>query len=131
MNAASYIGEVARLRGENERLKARVAELEAALRGCAFHVPDGLKLRPRGAEILQLLLARPLVSHEAIMAVLYAGRIVGDDTVKVHICHLLAALRPHGIEILTHIRQGYALAPEGRARLRALMAADGKGRLAA
>jgi DNA-binding response OmpR family regulator len=107
---------------ENDTLRERVAQLEAALvEAGGFLVPVEWRLTPSEARVFCALLSRPLLTKDALMAALYhnLGRDEADQKiVDVFICKLRKKLKPFGIAIETVWGQGYYLPPATRSQLR-------------
>ncbi len=112
------------LRAENERLLARVEQLEDAL-GCKIEAPTVLKLTRYEAKVFGVLMKREMAHHEQIKAALYqatfSGQLEPDSRViGVFICNIRRKLKPFGITIDSVWGGGYRLTPEAKAKVRAL-----------
>jgi two-component system cell cycle response regulator CtrA len=109
---------------ENEKLHARIAQLEEALRGTNEFMPP-VEWRLTGSEVrvFGVLLKRSLTTKDAVMAALYRDDGKDEPDIKivdVFICKMRAKLKPFGIEIKTVWGRGYALTDESRAKLKGL-----------
>jgi two-component system cell cycle response regulator CtrA len=112
------------LEAENLRLLDRIDMLERALgsdAGPLFPVEFGLT--GSEAKVLNLLMLRDAVCKDGFMDAIYRGR--GDDEpevkiIDVFICKLRRKIRPFGVEIKTIWGRGYQMAPDDKARVRAL-----------
>lgn len=108
------------LRDENDRLRARIQELETAL-FADVPVPIEYGLTKQEARVFGVLVNRPLATKAAVMAALYDD--IGKDQadpkiVDVCVCKIRKKLRPFGIEIHTKWSEGYFLAESLRHQLR-------------
>lgn len=113
--------ELERLREENDLLRLRVEELEGIL--LRQEVPFCIGLTRKQAQVLSLLLARPMVSRSDLMTALYslsAGDPPADRIIDVFIVRVRRALARHGIEVRTLWGQGWFLTNEDKAKVRAL-----------
>lgn len=116
--------ELERLREENEFLLLRVQELEGML--VDADLPPSLGLSKMPAQVLSLLLARTIVSKEAIMAALYSVAVEDppdDKIVSVFIFKLRRKLAPYGVTIHSKVGRGapgYWITNEDKAKVRAL-----------
>lgn len=109
---------------ENERLRARIEQLEGAM-GLGFLTPVEWRLTASESRVFGVLMARDLATKDAIMAALYrdGGRDEAEiKIVDVFICKIRKKLRAFGIEIITRWGEGYALAPETKAIVRDMLA---------
>lgn len=114
---------IAALREENETLRERLVQLEAALRRETDRpLFYDFGLSPSEMRILNLLLSRSVVSNAAFMDVLYGARSdpPSAKVIAVRICQMRRKLRPFGIEIETMSGWGYRLTPAMKARIRAI-----------
>lgn len=95
---------------ENEELRDRVEQLEAAMVAeVSGPVLDGLTRSE--SVVLGLLLRRDIVSRDQMHAVLYAGRDdVGQKIFDVFVCKLRRKLAPLGIEVETVWGIGWRIA---------------------
>lgn len=106
------------LEAENERLRARIAELEGALVH-EFATPAGWGLTGSEARLLGALTTRELLTKEAAMTVLYPN--VDADggpqpkIVDVFICKMRKKLEPVGVCIETVWGRGYRLGAASKA----------------
>ncbi len=104
---------------ENERLRDRVAELEALLGVTSIPPTNTLGLGRVEIKLLGVLMHREFASRGMIYNALY-----GDDsdrqekTIDVHISKIRRKLAPHGHEIKTSWGEGYYLEPATRAALK-------------
>ncbi|MEJ0012813.1 MAG: helix-turn-helix domain-containing protein [Bauldia sp.] len=115
---------IAALEAEIERLRYRVEELEALFGDDRVDPLRALfRLTRIEARVLSMLMARELCSHEGIGQQLYG--LDGSDRTRnahtVQIVHLRKKLQPFGISIETIWGDGYRLAPEAKAKVRALL----------
>jgi len=83
------------------------------------------RFSPQEEIVLSAIVRFDIATFEQIYQGLYAGR-YGRDTpddniVKVHICRIRHKLSPHGIAIENWYGRGYRMAPESKAKLRALI----------
>jgi two-component system cell cycle response regulator CtrA len=105
---------------ENERLRLRVEELEAAM-GMDLVAPLHFGLTGSQSRVLGVILARDVATKEAIMAALYED-VCRDRAepkiVDVFACKLRAKLKKFGIEIATVWGVGYAMSPQAKALVR-------------
>ena len=116
---------IARLEAENANLRLRIAELEdegkiAAPRSWAFTTTE-LKL-------FAALMRRDLLTHEGGMEILYPDDRrfeVGINIIKVNITKMRRKCEGDQIRIENVHGQGYRLSPETKARVRALIEAEG------
>lgn len=111
------------LQAENEWLRERVAQLEAAL-GVGVEFPPELRLTPNEARVLGVLWKRKVGTRDALMAALYRdrGRDEADPRiVDVYMSRLRRKLGPPGISIETRKGYGSSLTVAGRARLAELL----------
>lgn len=97
---------IAKLREENEALKARIKILENAFRA-DIRIPAKFGLTPRQSEIFQYLLARDVATRQHLYAMLDRDHVYSKDAVNVHICHIRRKLEPFGIEIKSLTGIGY------------------------
>ena len=119
---AAPVPDVTFLHQEIEHLEARVRELETALSG-GLVVPAALGLKPMQSRLLAVLVARPVATFPMLMNAITRGCYTPDrQTVRVHICGLRRALKPHGIAILTRLDVGYEMPAADKARTMALIA---------
>lgn len=125
--------DMARLRAENDTLRETVRQLRAQLGLDASLVFQArcraaLGLTPSLARLLAVLLARPVASHDALLAALPLRPGCDDERmsniVSVHICRMRPALARVGVAIGTRHALGYALSDAAKARLRGLLADD-------
>lgn len=113
------------LQAENDRLRERIAELEAAL-GCDFIPPDDWRLTRHEAVVFGILLARATATTDAIMAGLYRDNGRDEPNIKivrVWICKLRDKLEGHGLFIETVWGFGYRLSPQTKALARSKISA--------
>lgn len=108
------------MREENDRLRARIQDLEEVLFSAALP-PIEYGLTRQEARVFGVLVSRPLATKSAIMAALYDER--GADwaepkIVDVLVCKIRKKLAPFGIEILTRWGEGYFIADDMRQQLR-------------
>ena len=90
------------------------------------NVPQSLRLSPSEAELLSLLMRRSIVSKESAAVVL--GRWSRGNPKTATIVNFISRLRkrlPSDIVIETVEDEGYRLAAETKARVRALIEAEG------
>jgi DNA-binding response OmpR family regulator len=113
----------------------RIEDLERIL-GLKVEVHSSLRLAPDERKIFGVLLARQIMTKEALFIVLYGARPDCDQPtdikiVDVQVCKLRAALKRHCIkhglpvvEISTQWGTGYFMTQQNKARARALLAGD-------
>lgn len=110
------------LEAENDRLRARVADLEALLFAAdGWRAPPDWGLTASEARIAGVLIARELASRNMIMAALYRDDAKDEPDPKVvgvFVCKLRRKLKPFGIVIETVWGEGWRLAAAHRAALR-------------
>ena len=97
---------------ENERLRDRVAFLEASLLGDSFLAPAEWRLTTSEARVLACLLARTFCTKDTLMAALYRDDGRDEPEIKivdVFICKVRKKLKPFGVFIDTVWGQGYRL----------------------
>lgn len=107
------------LRDENERLRARIRDLERAL-FTGVSVPVEYGLTANEARIFGVLVNRPLATRAAIMAALYDddGKEQAEPKiVDVFVCRMRRKLEPFGIEIHTRWGEGWFLPDTQRQQL--------------
>jgi len=112
------------LEAENERLRNRVEQLEAA-EGLSFIAPPEWALTGREMRLFGVLMARDLATKNAIMTALYGDRIDEPPEIKivdVFICKLRAKLKRFEVAIETVWGLGYRLSAESKAAVRARLA---------
>lgn len=112
------------LEAENERLKGRIDQLEAAA-GHNFAAPTSWGLTAHETRLLGVLMARRIATKDAIMAGIYRDRGVDAPEIKivdVFICKLRKKIRDLGLTIETKWGEGYHLTPETKARINDLLA---------
>ncbi len=104
-----------------QRLDDRIAELETLL-GLSCPVPPALRLKPVCARLLGCLLRRERWTRDDLYVALYDDPASAPQikTIDVHMVHLRAALKPHGITIETLWGVGYFMTREMKARTHAL-----------
>lgn len=105
---------------ENDELRARVEELEAALYAEDVDVPLEWALTGSERRVFGVLLARAIATKEAVMAALYhdfAADAAEVKIVDVYVCKIRAKLRKHGVRIETVWGLGYRLDEAQRASL--------------
>lgn len=116
--------ELERLREENEFLRLRVQELEGLLLNA--DLPPSLGLSRTAGRVLSLLLARTIVTKEAVMTALYSIAVEDppdDKIVAAFIFSLRRKLAPHGVAIHSKVGRGapgYWITNEDKAKVRAL-----------
>lgn len=107
------------LQNENDRLRARIEQLEAAL-GLTFLAPLEWGLTGRQTRLFGALMAREILTKQAAMTALYTDVCDDDEPqikiIDVFICHIRRKVKPFGIEIHTVWGTGYRLTPESKAR---------------
>lgn len=125
MNIAISIPDpLAALRAENDELRERVSQLEAAL-GRQEWSPEAWGLSRQESRIICCLALRELAVMEILkMAAATPGGIEpGPQDIHVHICRIRRKLARFGIEIKTRWGVGYFLEAETRKRVRAELGA--------
>lgn len=113
---------------EVNRLRDRVAELEAAL-SSTEQFPDQafqpLRLHPLAIRMLKLLLKREFVSRDAAYAAFYNHRNEDDrpslQIISVSVCHVRKALTPLGVKIVTTWGVGWRMPPAEKDKLKKLL----------
>lgn len=108
------------IEAESDRLRERVAMLEAALMDTRV-LPLEWRLTASEARIFGVLVNRELATKDAMMAALYVddGRDEAEEKiVDVFICKLRKKLKPFGVEIATDWGQGYRLDAKSRGEWR-------------
>lgn len=109
---------------ENEEMRERIASLEETL-GFTFDAPAFLRLSVCEAKLFGALLARPAVTKQLAMEVLYGGKpdadVAMEKIVDVFVCKLRRKLKPFGLRIETNWGQGYFMAPDVKAAARKLI----------
>lgn len=112
------------IEAENERLRARVRELEEAM-GMDFLAPLEFGLTGCESRVLGILLARDICTKKAIYAALYDSFIDDRDRepkiVDVFICKIRKKVRPFGVEILTVWGVGYQMDAAAKDLVRSFM----------
>jgi DNA-binding response OmpR family regulator len=104
---------------EKQRLLDENEVLKSALAG-SVTVPREWGLTPKQADLMRVLIRRPVASYDACMAGLYSDRIAPPDQriINVLISRMRRKLLPFGIEIRTVWGIGYELDEGARARLK-------------
>ena len=115
---------IAALRAVAETQAEVIAQLQATLAPHYGFEAIG-RFSPQEEIVLAAIVRFDIATFEQIYQGLYAGR-YGRDTpddniVKVHVCRIRPKLAPHGIVIESWYGRGYRMAPESKARLRALI----------
>ncbi|WP_196258590.1 winged helix-turn-helix domain-containing protein [Pelagibacterium limicola] len=114
---------------DNQRLRARVDELEETVRQLRGQLegeeplPDGLpELTRNETALLRMMIARKQVSREQAMMAIYLDREDAPDPkiVDVWVSKLRRKLNPLGITFLTSWGRGWSLTHAGRAALDSL-----------
>jgi len=107
---------------ENERLRARVEELEETVRQLrsiaaqASPLPDWVPYLTRHeSAILQLFLAREVVTIDAMEAIIHEGDTRSGNLLSVYVYHLRKKLAKSGVKIETIFRRGYRMPPASKA----------------
>ena len=107
---------------ENDRLRARVEELERALSG-EFVPPIEWRFTASEALAFGVLMTREIVSKKTMMTALYGLKPDQDSAVEkicdVFICKIRRKVGPFGVRIETHWGRGWALHPDDRKALAA------------
>uniref|UniRef100_UPI003BAAB766 helix-turn-helix domain-containing protein n=1 Tax=Stappia sp. TaxID=1870903 RepID=UPI003BAAB766 len=115
--------ELTMLRDENERLRARIDELEHALFR-DVSLPIEWRLTVQEARVFGILVTRSLATRTAILAALYddLGRDQAEaKIVDVFVCKIRKKLKPFGIEIHTRWGEGWYLDEDQRESLRQML----------
>lgn len=105
------------LEAENERLRARIDELEDIL-GFRFLPPLEWQLTPNEARIFGVILTRPLATKAALMSALYRdeGRDPAEPKIiDVFVCKIRKKLKRFGIAIETRWAEGWFMTAEMKA----------------
>lgn len=113
------------LQDQLDQAHERIAQLEEML-GLDTEFPLSLALTPTEAQLLGLLLRRPIVSVEMFDTVLYGGRpdILKSDprtNMAVYVHRLRQKLKPHGIPIVNVWSRGHRLTDDGRRKLKEII----------
>lgn len=112
------------LEAENERLRVRIADLEAAM-GMDFVAPLEWGLTGAQTRVFGVLMAREVATKDALMAGIYAD-VTRDAAeakiVDVFVCHIRRKLKPFGFSVETLWGRGYFLKPETKAAVRERLA---------
>ncbi|MCA1241850.1 helix-turn-helix domain-containing protein [Stappia stellulata] len=106
------------LQNENERLRARIQDLEEAL-FADVPVPVEFRLTTQEARVFGVLIKRELATRTAILAALYddLGRDQAEPKiVDVFVCKLRKKVAPFGIEISTVWGRGWCMDAAVRGR---------------
>ena len=113
---------------ELQRLRDRIEDLEALLgldRKIASRLRDAFMITLAQAETLGFMLRRNFVSHDALYIAMYGARPECDwpeiRILDVHVCHLRAALKKHGIAIKTKWGEGWTISPADKAKVHAVL----------
>tara|TARA_Y100001937_G_scaffold43758_1_gene61725 strand:+ start:421 stop:795 length:375 start_codon:yes stop_codon:yes gene_type:complete len=115
--------ELTMLRDENERLRARIDELEHALFR-DVSLPIEWRLTVQEARVFGVLVTRSLATRTAILAALYddLGRDQAEAKIAdVFVCKIRKKLKPFGIEIHTRWGEGWYLDEDQRESLRQML----------
>lgn len=108
---------------ENDMLRERVAQLEAAL-GLSVVAPIEFQLTAKETRVLGVLMARDIATREAIMLGLYAGRSTDEAEIKivdVFVCKMRRKLKPFGIDIKTKWGMGFFLETAQKRQIKDIM----------
>lgn len=108
------------LSAENAFLKERIAILEKELKGEMFCAPPEWKLTWAQEVILGALLKQPIVTMNAMEAVLYSDRTndwPSRNNVRVLIYLLRKKLKEYGIEIVNHKYRGYRISDADKRKI--------------
>jgi DNA-binding response OmpR family regulator len=110
-HSEAYVGE----------LEERIVQLTKAL-GATLYAPPALRLTQSEATIVNMLLARPLLTREAAWTVLYGADPNGPDPkiFDVFLAKIRPKLRLHDVEISTVWGRGWFLDHDSRARLQSI-----------
>lgn len=112
------------LEAENERLRARVRELEQAAGG-EFVAPLAWGLTTHETRVFGVLMVREIASKEQILDIVYDDPLKDKPAVKivdVFVCKIRRKLEPFGVGIETLWGRGYFLTPETKAAVKGLLA---------
>lgn len=103
---------IRRLTVENETLKERIRQMERAMKEHTplFHLP----LEPKQRAMVNLLLLREAVTHDAMATVLG----MNYSTIKVQMSKIRRKLAPLGVKIGTDWGAGYYLTPDMKEKVR-------------
>ena len=115
--------ELTMLRDENQRLRARIDELEHALFR-DVSLPIEWRLTVQEARVFGVLVTRSLATRTAILAALYddLGRDQAEAKIAdVFVCKIRKKLKPFGIEIHTRWGEGWYLDEDQRESLRQML----------
>lgn len=108
------------LREENEELRERIRQLEAALHP-KLSVPAEWGLAPAEGRIFRLLVDREMATYEALCIAarhLENRDVASNLAAQVHIARIRRKLLPFPVRILNIWGVGYRMHPDDRARLR-------------
>lgn len=106
-----------------KELEAQVAMHVRSLRALVVtDIPAQLRVTPKEAKLLLVLVSRPMATKEQLLAEIYADRYqLGDEPyikiIDVFVCKLRNKL-PADVKIETLWGRGYRLPPESKQRLR-------------
>ncbi len=121
---------VAVLERENDRLRERVAWLEASLSGSPATSYRLFALTLQEERLFTALMARDNLSKDQLLTIAYAERVDVDlpeiKIVDVFVCKIRKKLKPFGIGITTLWGRSYAIEPEAKRAVRALVEAAGR-----
>jgi hypothetical protein len=116
---------------EVEALREEVRQLKAMLGDNTWRWPLSWGLSRKPTIILNLLVLRERASKSALVAAIDDGKELSAPVknVEVHVWHLRRKLKAAGVAVTinTSVGLGYWLSAEDRARLRAIVEADGAG----
>lgn len=120
---------VQELRERNEYLEETVASLKRQMgldadMAFAVRCREVFGMTKGQAKLLRVLMAARAASRETLFAALYSDKLEQPDIkiLDTVTCNIRPKLSRHGISIKTVWGQGYALSPENKARIEALLA---------
>ncbi len=112
---------------ENEQLREEVRQLKEALAiiiaGEEHPFPKSWRLDPMKTRLLRALLREKWCSRQKLLIAMYFDRewpLGPQKSLDVQISILRSRLKPLGVAIINHVREGYSISPEHRAKLKAL-----------
>lgn len=121
MDDAARHDRIEALEADNDRLRERIAELEAAF-GMDVLPPIEWRLTMSEARVFGVILKRELASKEAIMVALYGFEERADPKIAdVFVCKIRGKLKPFGVQIRTRWGHGYFMDPADRALARSMI----------
>ena len=111
---------IRQLREENDVLRERIVAVEEEMQTEAQALAQTLGIAPMPSKLLNFLRRRSRTSKEAALINLGCED-KGPQIIDVHVSTLRKALAPHSIKITTLWGEGFALQPDDRRKLNALL----------